>query len=400
MDSLILFDDGYPLAPLCDLRPSFAVRTGAVTTLQRLGGQLQSDPAALIVPDSLADLTAADYELPVNTLPAGSSFVLLNGRLTRLTFDLSADINTALTAPDGSILAARLDRQHAEQFLASGGRQLNDVTPHPAPDAPVLSKPWHVLEHAVANLEHDVRMLAERLTPLQTEPSPRVTIVGDHPVLIGKHVTVHPHVVFDTSAGPICVDDEAEIRSMSILVGPGYVGRHSIVTNHAHVRGHMIIGPWCKVGGEVNASLFQGYANKAHAGYLGNSYVGQWANLGAGTNTSNLKNTYGQVRMQIAPDGQPEDTGQMYLGSIFGDHVKTAIGTRMLTGSCIHTGAMIAVGGFPPKYLDRFAFATDQGVEPYAIDKFCEVAAKVMARRQVDLSDAMCRRLHELHKMS
>lgn len=400
MDTLIFFDDGLRLGPLCDLRPSFDLRTGALTTGQRLTEQIGRHPAAMIVPRGLAALTGEYHDLPINMLPDAASYLLVNGRLTRVNFELPTGINTALTDQTGSVIAARLDRRETEQMLRSEGRQLGDVAVRAVSEAPMLRKPWDVLEHADANLEHDIATLAKRMTPLDSEPSPRVTIVGDHPVLIGQNVTIHPHVVFDTSAGSICVDDHAEIRSMSVMVGPGYVGPHSIVTNHAHIRGHMIIGPWCKVGGEVCQSVFQGYANKAHAGYLGNSYVGQWVNFGADTVTSNLKNTYGPVRMQIEPGGRPEDTGQMYLGSIIGDHVKTAITTRLLTGTCAHTGAMIAVGGLPPKCIGPFTFLTDRGAARYDIDKFCEVAATVMGRRELTLTPAMRRRLVELHAAS
>ncbi|QNN25033.1 hypothetical protein HED60_23065 [Planctomycetales bacterium ZRK34] len=397
MDTLIYFDDGLRLGPLCDLRPSFDLRTGALTTYERLTGQIGRGPDAMIVPTELAALTSESHNLPVNALPDATSYLMINGRLTRISFDLPAGINTALTDQTGSVIAARLDRRETEQLLRSGGRQLGDVAVRAVSDAPMLRKPWDVLEHADVNLEHDIQSLAERMTPLETEPSPRVTIVGDHPVLIGKNVTIHPHVVFDTTDGAICVDDHAEIRSMGVMVGPGYVGPHSVITNHAHIRGHMIIGPWCKVGGEVFQSVFQGYANKAHAGYLGNSYVGQWVNFGADTVTSNLKNTYGPVRMQVEPEGQPEETGRMYLGSIIGDHAKTAIATRLLTGTCVHTGAMIAVGGLPPKCVGPFTFLTDHGAACYDLDKFCEVAATVMGRRNVTLSPAMRQRLLELH---
>jgi UDP-N-acetylglucosamine diphosphorylase/glucosamine-1-phosphate N-acetyltransferase len=227
-----------------------------------------------------------------------------------------------------------------------------------------------------------------------------VTVVGHHPVLIGKHTVIHPHVVFDTNGGPFAVDDRAEIRSMGVLVGPGYVGRDTAITNHAHIRGHCVIGPVCKVGGEVNSSIFQGYANKAHSGYLGNSYIGEWANFGADTVTSNLKNTYGEIRLQLDPDGGEEPTGMRNLGSIVGDHVKTAIGTRLSTGTVAHLGAMIAVSSFPPKCVRPFAFLTDQGAEKYDLGKFCQVAATVMGRRKIALDEPMKRRLAQLHALA
>ncbi|MBI1369360.1 MAG: hypothetical protein GC162_11995 [Planctomycetes bacterium] len=399
MDGLILFDDGERLGPLCDLRASFELRTGALTTSERLVEQIGTHAAALIAPPGMTQLLAARHGLPVNRLPDGASFMLINGRLTRLTFELPARMNTLVTDRDDIVLAARVDRRTAEAFLAEGAAALDELESAIVEDAPLIRRPWEILTYADMNLEHDLTTLAKRLRRLDGEPSPRVTVVGGNPVLIGRNTTVHPHVVFDTSAGPVCIDDGAEIRSMSVLVGPGYIGPGSAIANHAHIRGHTIIGPQCKVGGEVNHSVFQGYANKAHSGYLGNSYLGEWVNFGADTVTSNLKNTYGPVRMQIdpAPGSQALDTGLTHLGSIIGDHVKTAIGTRLLTGSCIHTGAMLATAKFPPKCVQRFAFITDDGEENYQLDKFCEVAQTVMSRRNVKFTEAMRGRIMQLH---
>jgi UDP-N-acetylglucosamine diphosphorylase / glucose-1-phosphate thymidylyltransferase / UDP-N-acetylgalactosamine diphosphorylase / glucosamine-1-phosphate N-acetyltransferase / galactosamine-1-phosphate N-acetyltransferase len=146
----------------------------------------------------------------------------------------------------------------------------------------------------------------------------------------------------------------------------------------------------------VSHTVFQGYANKAHAGYLGNALVGEWVNLGADTNASNLKNTYGTIRVQIVPGGELEDSGQMKLGPIIGDFTRTSIGTRLPTGACLSTGTMLALSTTAPKYTERFAFLTDQGAQRYQIDKFLEAARKAVARRDRTLSAAEEARLREL----
>src|SRR5690606_29763654 len=110
--------------------------------------------------------------------------------------------------------------------------------------------------------------------------------------------------------------------------------------------------PTCRIGGEVSHSIFQSFSNKTHGGYLGHALVGEWVNLGAATNASNLKNTYGSVRMQLAARGPREDTGLLQLGPILGDYVRTAIGTRIPTGAVIGTGCMISLSGFAPTFAD------------------------------------------------
>ncbi len=396
MDLILLDDNLADLRPLCDLRASFELRTGALTTSERLVSQVGMHAAALWVRAEMAELIASRHSEPVNKLPGGGPFLVVNGRCARLTIETPTVVNTAVVDSAGAVIAALLDRATAETMLASGFNLPGSVRTTTVKGAPLLMHPWHVLEQAAANLDHDLSILARRLHQLEIEPAPRVTIVGKHRVMIGKDTVVHPHVVFDTSDGPICIDDRAVVRSMSVMVGPGYIGRDSIVVNHAHIRGHNIIGPWCKVGGEVNSCLFQGYANKAHSGYLGNSFVGEWVNLGADTVTSNLKNTYGEVRMQLDA-GVELRTGMQFLGTIFGDHGKTSIGTRMLTGSVMHTGAMLATSGFPPKCIAPFAFITEKGEEKYQLDKFFGVAEAVMKRRGMTVTPQLKARLEALH---
>ena len=151
------------------------------------------------------------------------------------------------------------------------------------------------------------------------------------------------------------------------------------------------------MGGEVGGTVFQGFANKSHEGHLGDSYVGEWVNLGAGTTNSNLLNTYGEVSMRLEPDGSRWRSGRQFLGCILGDHVKTAIGTRIMTGTVIGTGAMVAGSTPPASVVPRFAWVTDDGVRSYRLDKFLDVAGTVMARRELPLSEPIRAALADLH---
>jgi hypothetical protein len=145
------------------------------------------------------------------------------------------------------------------------------------------------------------------------------------------------------------------------------------------IRGGTSIGPGCKVGGEISASIILGNTNKAHYGFLGDSYVGEWVNLGAGTTTSNLKNTYGTITMRIGPAEIP--TSRRFLGSMIGDHAKTAIGTRLMTGSYVGYCSLIAGSALPPRHIPSFTFWTDKGSDRYRMDKAREVMTQVLGRR-------------------
>ena len=146
------------------------------------------------------------------------------------------------------------------------------------------------------------------------------------------------------------------------------------------------IGPWCVVHGEVSTTAFLGYSNKSHHGFLGHSVLGRWVNFGAGTTTSNLKSTYGSVRLEAA--GTKLETGHQFLGSLFGDHAKTAIGMLFDAGSVIGAGASVFDGVRAPKYIAPFAWGgasskrmTSQG--------FLATVERVLPRRHVDVTDAM-----------
>jgi UDP-N-acetylglucosamine diphosphorylase/glucosamine-1-phosphate N-acetyltransferase len=173
------------------------------------------------------------------------------------------------------------------------------------------------------------------------------------------------------------------VRSGSRLEGPLWAGANARILGGA-VRASAI-GPRCTVRGEISTCVFLGYANKAHDGFLGHSVVGRWANLGAGTITSNLKNTYGPVRLEVA--GHAIETGQMNVGSLIGDHAKTAIGTLLSTGTVIGAGANVFDGVRPPKYVPPFAWG-GAGDARTTKEGFLRVTERVMPRRDVALDEA------------
>jgi UDP-N-acetylglucosamine diphosphorylase/glucosamine-1-phosphate N-acetyltransferase len=206
-------------------------------------------------------------------------------------------------------------------------------------------------------------------------------VLGDPSQVISLGARVEPGVVFDLRQGAVVMDQGSEVRSGTRLEGPVYIGPGTRVLG-GFIRGS-VFGPECRVHGEVSTSVFLGYANKSHDGFVGHSIVGQWINLGAGTTTSNLKNTYGPVRLEV--DGHRIETGRLNLGSLIGDHAKTAIGTLLATGTVISAGANVFGPIAPPKYVPPFAWGCS-GSERMSEDGFLKVAERVMGRRDVDFS--------------
>ena len=256
-----------------------------------------------------------------------------------------------------------------------------------------LKAPWDLIGQLVHQLTQDIPNLASTLS---VEPVADATIIGTYAVYREAGAHIEPFVVLDATAGPILIRSGATISSFSRIVGPCYIGPNATVVGDA-IRA-CSIGDTCKVRGEISNSVMLGYSNKGHTGFVGHSYLGRWVNLGAVTTTSNLKNTYGNVQMWT-PSGL-RDTGAQFLGTMFGDHVKTGIGTMLTTGTVLGAGANIYGGRVESKYVPPFAWGGGEPYDIYAIDKFIEVARRMMARRHVDLSDDAAKQLWDAYAVS
>jgi UDP-N-acetylglucosamine diphosphorylase/glucosamine-1-phosphate N-acetyltransferase len=200
-------------------------------------------------------------------------------------------------------------------------------------------------------------------------------------------------VFFDVTGGPILIREGATVQAFTRLVGPCVVGRHSQVG--ADRIAASSIGDSCKVHGELSTSILLGHSNKGHDGFVGHSYLGRWVNLGAGTITSNLKNTYGSVSLWT-PAGI-RDTGLQFLGALIGDHAKTGIGVRLTTGSVIGAGANVFGGDVMPKVVPPFAWGDAPPFTTHELGKFLVTAERMMQRRGISLDDRMRAQLSAAH---
>jgi len=211
-----------------------------------------------------------------------------------------------------------------------------------------------------------------------------VKIYNPKDVYIGKNCRIDAFVVLDARKGPIYIDENAEIQSFTRVEGPSYIGANSILLG-AEIREGTSIGPFCRIGGEVENSIFLGYDNKYHDGFLGHSYVGEWVNLGAMTTNSDLKNNYGKIKVLL--NGKEINTGLIKIGSMIGDHVKTGIGTLLNTGMTIGFGSNIFGGGMvKEKFVPSFCWGGVEGFTEYKLEKMIDTAEIVMKRRGVKLT--------------
>ena len=385
MSNVYLYDDACArtFEPFALTRPTGELRAGALLVRERWERALGAPVAGHITSPHLAgfDEPGAPPVVATGYLPRGSW--LANARF--------APALVALGQPDevmaGEKLAAvRLAKDVDVEALRDGTANIgsyayqsatrHDVTPS---QGWWMSEVWDYIGHLVPMLEDDVPRLGAGMPEHRHATS---IGIGTHPVYVEEGADIEDAVCFDTSAGPILVRAGAHVQAFTRLVGPLYIGAGSTVTTDRIAMSS--VGDTCKVHGEVSNTIFTGHANKGHDGFVGHSILGRWVNLGAGTITSNLKNTYGTVQLWT-PDGIRE-TGLQFLGTLFGDHAKTGIGLRLTTGTVLGAGANVYGSAMPPKAVAPFAWGEAGAFSEYRLDKFLDVAERMMSRRHVALS--------------
>ena len=293
-----------------------------------------------------------------------------------------------LISEDGVLLAVHADEEILQAWGNGDVARVQNATAPKVVTARTLDAPWNLLDL----LHHALGRRMENMTP--TAVPSGVHVLGDAPVRLEAGVKVDPGVVLDAEAGGIWIEANARVRPGAVLVGPVHVGPDSIIREQAVVRGSDI-GPTCRVAGETNNSILQGWCNRAHEGHVGDSVLGAWSNLGAGTTISNLLNSYEEVAVCMTPGGSRRPTNRLFVGAFVGDFVRTAIGTKISTGTVIGTGAMLAEESTITGAVPSFAWWTPSGRRTWRFDKFVTSLQTVMARRGQVPSPEMLQRLRD-----
>ncbi len=397
MPQIVLFEDGgfANLLPLVYWRTVFGLRCGRKTMIDRLASRLGCSVSGLWTRDWLAAVTAERYLVPVNA-PAQGDTILVNGRWL---------IDGPVRFPPGPAAATCRGRI---VYLVCDSKLAAKLTPADLLDA----DRWVALLHGVDRAEISATMIdypwdlvarnADALLAdweasdqaIEGKVSSSAHVIEPNMVFVGHGSVVEPTAVIDAGSGPVYIGQNVRVHAQACIAGPAYVGPGSVVKPHTHLHGGSSIGPVCKVGGEIDACIFGGYSNKQHSGFLGHAYVGSWVNLGAGTVNSDLKNTYGLVRVEL--NGRPVDTGLTFFGSIIADHVKTGIGQALPTGACVGFASMVATSGLAPKFVPSLSWLTDDGLTQADPQRLLATARTVMQRRQVVCTDAEARLFVEI----
>lgn len=393
MSAVYLFDDAHAraLEPFALTRPTGELRAGALLVRERWSRALGAPVAGHITSPLLVGFaeSGAAPVLDDVVIPQGSWIV--NARFAPR---LARAPQAGALHADLHVAAVRIAADVSTDALIQGSVSLDSLAAQAGAAVEIggwwIDEVWDYVRHLVPMLEADIPILGASMP----KGVPRGAIgLGKHPVFVADGAVVEPNVCFDTTAGPILLCAGSHVQAFTRLVGPLYVGEHSILTTDRIAASS--IGDTCKVHGEMSNTIIVGHSNKGHDGFVGHSMLGRWVNLGAGTITSNLKNTYGPV--QLWTSSGMRDTAMQFLGTFFGDHAKTGIGTRLTTGCVLGAGANVFGREMPPKAVAPFAWGEPERFETYRVDKFLEAAERMMARREVTLDDGMRTMLERVH---
>lgn len=378
-------------APLSLSRPVFMLATGTATLLEKQLRHTNPTRLTLWVRPEMVEFAQrriipklkmpAAVNVPLDEEPA----LLVSGRTLHFCrYELPGQ--EAVVLDEGDVVRSAFVRRPGlspEDVLHRSDRWMALTRlPQMPPQTRLVQRLWDLIKWNEESLIEDH---AQSRRGASATPSGRYHLIEEENVWVSPEARIQPGAVLDGSKGPVVIDHHASVGANAVVQGPCYVGPYAQITPTALIRPGTSIGPVCKVGGELGNSIMFGYSNKAHEGYLGDSYVGKWVNLGAGTTTSNLKNTYGEISAFCC--GKVEKTGRRFLGSLIGDHAKTGIGTRLTTGAYVGFGSLIATSAIAPKMVPSFTFLTDKGAQTYEREKMLEVVRNVFARRDRMVDD-------------
>ncbi len=404
-DQIVLFEDshaqGLLFKPLSYTRSFAELLVGCYSAIERvLTFTAPETPIVLHVRPELAALVKKRYSfVRVNELLQAKRTIFINARLL-----LTEHLFTQFLANDDSLL--RWDDQPEEilgfnvvgiipkgimHSIMSGDAITNDdvkLTERALPKAKLFTSVWNMVNSNPVVIGSDVkRIVANGLRSfhrsLQTNPN--VDAMNVKNIYVEDGVTFPRRTCLDATEGPILIEANVIFEPNALVIGPVVIRNGTLIKAGAKIHPGVTIGPVSKIGGEVENSIIQGYSNKQHDGYLGHSYIGEWCNLGAGTNTSDLRNDYSNVKVTI--EGQEFETKSLFVGLLMGDHSKSAIGTQFNTGTACGVSSNIFCPGFPPSWIPNFSWCGPSGLEKYKSEKALEVAKIVMARRGKVISE-------------
>ena len=377
-NNIILFDNDARerLLPLTYTRPVCELRVGILTIREKWERHLDGE-ASYITQDYLSDkydikIAELNYIINGSVLPSDELAAIVKG----------LRINQALLYNE-ELIAAKLDKTQFEYLMDKD--EAEEMEGFDLQDIPFLKiNDLHdIFSLNDAAMRDDFKLLTKGR---ESQPIPESNrVVAPENIFLEEGASVECSIL-NASTGPIYIGKNAQIMEGCAIRGGFAMCENSILKMGAKIYGATTLGPWCKVGGEVNNSVLLANSNKGHEGFLGNSVLGEWCNIGADTNNSNLKNNYAEVKLWNYATERFEPTGKQFCGLVLGDHTKCGINTMFNTGTVVGVSANIYGGGFPRNFVPSFAWGGAAGMTTYRTAKAFETAERVMERRGKELT--------------
>jgi UDP-N-acetylglucosamine diphosphorylase/glucosamine-1-phosphate N-acetyltransferase len=381
-DNIILFGDDhwFDLLPLTFTRPICELRVGILTIREKWEIYLEGKGSFIT-----QDYLAAKYPIHIekDNILINSSF-LPDKQLVNYIKQLK--LNEAILLGD-ELVAARLSDEQFES-LSDGNDALRNLTGIDlAKESGIqfsrITRPYHIFALNGQEIQNDFTLITKNR--LSADISDTNKIFGKHPVFLEEGASME-YCIINTENGPVYIGKNALVMEGSMIRGGFAACEGSVVKMGAKIYGPTTAGPHCRIGGEINNTVFLANSNKSHDGYMGNSVIGEWCNIGADTNTSNLKNNYLPVRIWSYVSEGFEDTGLQFCGLIMGDHSKTGINTMLNTGTVVGVASNIFGDGFPRTFIPSFSWGGAAGFTSHKVNKAIETAEIVLSRRNQELT--------------
>jgi len=392
---IVLMGDGWEyFRPITLTRPLAEVRAGAFTFRERIQKLFYDSHISVMARPMVAEAYTARTGILTNKLPKGKDPVLIirPSAIYNMDFyDAVFKASPGTMFKSGKVVVAALVEEKKIP------KTLNNLKmPAIRVDVPVIENIWDLVNRNNEAIELDYTNCFGPEKHGHIDKG--ATIYNSPGVHVAKSAEIRAGAVLDAREGHIIIDEEAIIYPGVVIAGPCYIGKKNAIVS-GWIRSGCSFGPDCRIGGEVEMTVFQGYANKYHEGFIGHSYIGEWANLGALTTTSDLKNNYSNIRIDLGSG--PIDTKLTKVGSFIGDHTKTGIGTLLNSGTSLGVYVNHYGSEFPPKYVRSFSWGTATNYMEYDIEKALETARIVMERREMKLlpeEEKLLRFIHSLRK--
>lgn len=398
MNNVILFDVPSVrenLLPLSYTRPVADFLLG-VTTLRRKW--------ETFLPGAYSYLVGAPYlaeKFPVQYAPDGEPNIFVASNVVA-TEELAAAV-AALEGAGSSLVGETEDGEKVLIAVKGSADDLHAFMSAPEPEGlmfpdkvTAVRRLYDIFLLNARQIEADFAVLT---AGREGQSIPRSnTVIGSYDDIFIESGAIVEGVVLNASHGPIYVGRHVEIMEGSCLRGPIALCDHSTVNMGTKIYPGTSLGPWCKVGGELNNVVMFGFSNKAHDGFLGNAVLGEWCNLGAGCVASNLKNDYTEIKLWNYPSHRFLRTGLQFCGLIMGDHSKAGINTMFNTATVVGVGVNIHGSGFPRNFIASFSEGGASGFNDLPMEKFFDTAKRMMARRGRALTDADYRMFHAIRE--